>query len=139
MVDVHSPDTRSKNMRAIKSGNTKPELLVRKALHSRGFRYRLGGSGLPGRPDLALPKYKSVIFIHGCFWHGHDCRYFKVPATRTEFWLEKIHSNQKRDRASIEALQALGWNVIVVWECSLKPSGKGVVAVTDEISVLLKS
>lgn len=133
MVDVHTPEVRSRNMRAIRNKDTKPELLIRKALHARGYRYRLGGSGLPGHPDIVLPKYKTVIFINGCFWHGHDCKYFKLPATRTEFWADKIKSNQERDQRSVALLQEQGWSVLTVWECSLKPSGRGIQAVLGEL------
>ena len=120
MTDVHSPEVRSRNMRAIKSANTKPELFVRKALHASGLRYRLGGSGLPGRPDIVLPRYRTVIFVNGCFWHGHDCKYFKVPQSRRDFWLEKIEANQRRDHAALIRLGELGWNVIVIWECVIR-------------------
>ncbi|WP_435607979.1 very short patch repair endonuclease [Pseudomonas knackmussii] len=133
MVDVHTPEARSRNMRAIRSKDTKPELLIRKTLHARGFRYRLGGANLPGRPDIVLPKYKTAIFIHGCFWHGHDCKYFKLPATRTEFWADKIRSNQRRDQHSVSRLLEQGWSVLTVWECSLKPSGVGLEAIMHEI------
>lgn len=137
MVDVHTPEARSRNMRAIRNKDTKPELLIRKALHTRGFRYRLGGAGLPGHPDIVLPKYRTAIFIHGCFWHGHNCKYFKLPATRTEFWAGKIRSNQERDQRSTSLLVEQGWSVLTVWECSLKPSGPGVEAVLHEIEGVL--
>lgn len=137
MVDVHTPEARSRNMRAIRSKDTKPEQLIRKALHARGFRYRLGGAGLTGHPDMVLPKYKTAIFIHGCFWHGHDCKYFKLPATRTEFWANKIRSNQGRDQRSVSVLLEQGWRVLIVWECSLRPSGVGLEAITQEIEVVL--
>ncbi len=133
MVDVHTPEARSRNMRAIRNKDTKPELLIRKALHARGYRYRLGGSGLPGHPDIVLPRYKTVIFINGCFWHGHDCKYFKLPATRTEFWAGKIKSNQERDQRSASRLLELGWTVLTVWECSLKTSGVGLDFVIRDI------
>lgn len=133
MVDVHTPEARSRNMRAIRNKDTKPELLIRKALHARGYRYRLGGSGLPGHPDIVLPRYKTVIFINGCFWHGHDCKYFKLPATRTEFWAGKIKSNQVRDQRSASRLLELGWTVLTVWECSLKTSGVGLDFVIRDI------
>lgn len=138
MVDVHTPEARSRNMRAIRNKDTKPELLIRKALHARGYRYRLGGSGLPGHPDIVLPKYKTVIFINGCFWHGHDCKYFKLPATRTEFWADKIKSNQERDQRSVSRLLELGWTVLTVWECSLKTSGVGLDIVIRDIESSLK-
>lgn len=108
-------------MRGIRSSNTQPELQVRKALHARGFRYRLNSKELPGRPDIVLPKWKAVIFVHGCFWHAHQgCRYFRIPATRTEFWEQKLTANVARDARQIEQLRAAGWRVLVVWECALK-------------------
>jgi DNA mismatch endonuclease (patch repair protein) len=125
MTDVHSQVTRSYNMSRVRSKNTKPELVVRKFLHGQGFRYRLHVSSLPGKPDMVLPKYKTVIFIHGCFWHGHKgCRYFVIPKTRTEWWLQKIKGNQKNDQLSTIQLQVLGWKVISVWECELKKGMK---------------
>ena len=123
MADVHDKETRSRNMAAIKSKNTKPEILVRKFLHKHGFRYRLHVKDLPGKPDIVLPKYKTVIFVHGCFWHGHEgCKYYVVPKTRTEWWLNKINGNIGNDKKAYEALKAEGWNVIEVWECDLKPA-----------------
>ncbi len=120
-MDVHNTATRSYNMSRIKGKNTKPEMLVRKFLFAQGFRYRLHVKTLPGKPDIVLPKYKTVIFIHGCFFHGHEgCRYFKVPATRTEWWLDKIEGNKKRDIETVRKLTELGWKVITVWECELK-------------------
>ena len=121
-MDVHDKKTRSYNMSRIKGANTKPEEIVRKYLFSRGFRYRKNDKKLPGTPDIVLPKYKTVIFVNGCFWHGHkDCRYFVIPKTNTDFWLNKINTNIERDKRKQEALKELGWNVIVVWECELKP------------------
>ena len=120
MTDVHSPEIRSKNMRSIRSADTKPELIVRKGLHAAGLRYRLGGAGLLGRPDLVLPKYKTVIFVHGCFWHGHDCSYFKLPNTRKDFWEKKICGNRERDAQVVTTLSATGWRVAIVWECAIK-------------------
>lgn len=125
MVDSLTPEQRSAQMSRVRSKDTKIELLVRRALHVRGFRYRLGGSGLPGRPDLVLPKYKSVIFVHGCFWHGHDCHLFRLPKTRTEFWRKKIESNQARDKRALEQLSQMGWHSHVVWECSLRGVNEG--------------
>jgi DNA mismatch endonuclease (patch repair protein) len=120
-MDVHSKETRSFNMSRIKGKDTKPEILVRKYLFSQGLRYRLYSKTLPGRPDIVLPKYRTVIFIHGCFWHGHEgCRYFVVPKTRTEWWLNKINTNRENDRKNCELLKEMRWNVITVWECSLK-------------------
>jgi DNA mismatch endonuclease (patch repair protein) len=123
MADVHDKKTRSYNMSRIRSGNTKPELLVRKFLHANGFRYSLHKKTLPGKPDIVLPKYKTVIFIHGCFWHGHtNCKYFVVPKTRTDWWLNKINTNKDNDAKAVKALKKDGWKVITVWECKLKSS-----------------
>ena len=107
-------------MSGIKGKNTKPEVSIRRALHARGFRYRIHVNNLPGKPDLVLPKYKAVVFVHGCFWHGHTCRYFKIPKTRADFWLEKIGKNQTRDNLQIASLIEQGWRVAVVWECAVK-------------------
>jgi len=107
-------------MSRIRGSNTKLEVLVRKGLHVRGFRYRLGGAGLPGRPDIVLPKYRTVVFVHGCFWHGHDCPLYRLPKTRPEFWQAKINSNRLRDARTKIQLIEMGWNVIEVWECSLR-------------------
>lgn len=123
MADVHDTQTRSYNMSRIKGKDTKPELLVRKFLHAHGFRYKLHDTTLPGKPDLVLPKYKTVIFIHGCFWHGHtNCRYFVVPKTRTDWWLNKINTNRANDAKAVKALKKDGWKIITVWECRLKPA-----------------
>ncbi len=120
-MDVHDKKTRSYNMSCIKGKNTKPEEIVRKALFSNGFRYRKNDSRLPGTPDIVLPKYRTVIFVNGCFWHGHKgCKYFVVPKTNTEFWLNKINSNIDRDAIKATQLRELGWQVITVWECELK-------------------
>ncbi len=121
MSDVHAPKTRSYNMSRIRSKNTKPEEIVRKYLFSQGFRYRKNDARLPGKPDIVLPKYKTVIFVNGCFWHGHEgCRYFVWPQNNAEFWKEKIGGNIQRDIKTQNALEQLGWNVLVVWECELK-------------------
>ena len=123
MADVHDADTRSYNMSCVKSKNTKPEIWVRKYLFACGFRYRINVKKLPGPPDIVLPKYKTAIFVNGCFWHGHkNCRYFVIPKTRTEWWLDKINRNIDRDQANILALKKLGWRVITIWECQLKPA-----------------
>ncbi|MCY1720698.1 DNA mismatch endonuclease Vsr [Prolixibacteraceae bacterium Z1-6] len=125
MADVHNKTTRSYNMSRIKGKNTKPEILVRKFLFAHGFRYRLNVKTLPGKPDIVLPKYKTVLFVNGCFWHGHKgCKYFVVPKTRTEWWLNKIKETQKRDREKEIELNVLGWKVITIWECELKPKSK---------------
>jgi DNA mismatch endonuclease, patch repair protein len=121
MADVHSKETRSYNMSRIRSKDTKPEMLVRKFLHKNGFRFRLHVKELPGKPDIVLPKYKTVIFIHGCFWHGHEgCKYYVVPKTRTEWWLHKIGTNSANDTNAENLLKAAGWNIIKIWECELK-------------------
>lgn len=127
MADVHSKETRSYNMSRIRSKNTKPEMLVRKFLFSNGFRYRLHDKKLPGKPDIVLPKFKTIIFIHGCFWHGHKgCKYFVIPKTRTEWWINKISGNKKNDLITQQLLKDLGWNVLEIWECDLKPKDKQV-------------
>src|SRR5436190_5988827 len=113
MADVHTKEQRSFNMSRIRSRNTKPEMLVRRFLHAQRFRYRLHVKDLPGKPDIVLPKYKTVIFVHGCFWHGHTgCRYFVVPKTRTEWWMNKINGNRANDTKSLKALKKYGWKVI---------------------------
>lgn len=110
-------------MSRIRSTNTKPEMLVRRFLHAKGFRYKLHDKTLPGKPDLVLPKYKTVIFIHGCFWHGHKgCKYYVVPKTRTDWWLQKINGNIVNDTKAVKALKKDGWKIITVWECDLKPA-----------------
>jgi DNA mismatch endonuclease, patch repair protein len=121
MADVHDKETRSFNMSRIRAKNTKPEIIVRKFLHSQGFRFSLHPKKLPGKPDIVLPKYKTVIFVHGCFWHGHkNCRYFIVPKTRTLWWINKINTNRLKDVKAIRELRKNGWKVLVVWECELK-------------------
>ena len=113
-------EQRSKNMSAIKSKNTKPEIAVRKILHSMGYRFRLHRKDLPGSPDIVLPKYKIVIFVHGCFWHRHEnCKYASTPKTRKEFWENKFNKNIKRDKKNFKELKKLNWKVLVIWECEL--------------------
>jgi len=107
-------------MSRIRGRDTKPEMLIRRGLHARGLRYRLQDRSLPGRPDLVFPKYHAVVFVHGCFWHGHNCPLFQLPATRTEFWATKINTNRVRDARACEALQTMGWRVLIIWECCLK-------------------
>lgn len=121
MTDRHTPEQRSYNMSRIRSTNTKPEVLLRKKLFAEGFRYRINDKKLPGKPDVVLKKYNTVIFVHGCFWHGHSaCKYFVLPKTRTDFWLNKINGNIERDLKHEQALIHLGWKVITVWGCELK-------------------
>jgi DNA mismatch endonuclease (patch repair protein) len=111
-------------MSRIRGSDTLPELIVRRYLHSVGLRYRLHAKGLPGRPDIVLPKHGVVVFVHGCFWHCHACQQGRVPGTRSEFWRHKFETNKRRDAKNRKALKALGWRVITVWECSLARSGK---------------
>lgn len=122
-MDVHSKEVRSYNMSMIKGKNTKPEILVRSFLHKNGFRFRLHDKKLPGKPDIVLKKYHTVIFVNGCFWHGHKgCKYFVVPKTRTEWWLNKINGNKRNDKISSNKLTKIGWQVVKLWECELKPA-----------------
>lgn len=120
MADNHTPEQRHVNMSHIRSTDTKPEELVRKYLFSKGLRYRKNDRSLPGCPDIVLKKYKTAIFVNGCFWHHHDCPRFKWPKTRPEYWGPKIRANEARDRENQKLLRECGWNVIVVWECQLK-------------------
>lgn len=120
MADIKSKEARSKNMSAIKGKNTKPELIIRKFLFSQGFRYRLNVSKLPGKPDIVLSKYKTVIFVNGCFWHLHNCKYFVYPKQNANFWQNKLNGNVERDNRNYNNLMAAGWKVIVIWECELK-------------------
>jgi len=121
MADVMTPEQRSRCMAAIRGKDTKPEMIVRKYLFSRGLRFRVQVRKLPGNPDIVLPKYKTVIFVNRCFWHGHEgCKYFRLPKSNIEFWKEKIERNIERDRESMQALFDLGWKVIRVWECELR-------------------
>ena len=121
MADVHTPEQRSYNMSRIRGKDTKPEELVRKYLFSQGFRYRKNDARLPGKPDIVLPKYKTVIFVNGCFWHAHEgCKYFVWPKNNEDFWRDKISGNVIRDAEKRKQLENMGWKVIVVWECQLK-------------------
>lgn len=127
MADVHDPRIRSYNMSRIRSKNSKPEMIVRRFLHRNGFRFRLHSRELPGKPDIVLRKYETVIFVHGCFWHGHEgCKYFVVPKTKTEWWLRKIYSNREKDQVNAEALRRDGWKVFEVWECQIRGSNTSI-------------
>jgi DNA mismatch endonuclease (patch repair protein) len=136
-----TPLTRAQVMSRIRGKDTKPEMLVRRGLHARGFRYRLHARGLPGRPDMVLARHGAVIFVNGCFWHGHEgCPHFRMPKTRVEYWQAKIGGNQARDRKNIAALLAAGWRVMLVWECSVRreqawPPGQ----VIDQVANWLRS
>ncbi len=120
MADNHSKEVRSMNMAHIRSTNSKPEEIVRKYLFSKGLRYRKNVRSLPGKPDIVLRKYKTVVFVNGCFWHKHDCGRFVMPSSNVEYWTKKINSNVKRDKEQSELLKSQGWKVIVIWECQLK-------------------
>jgi DNA mismatch endonuclease (patch repair protein) len=121
MADFVTPDKRSKIMRGVKQKDTRPEITVRKALHAAGFRFRLHARNLPGKPDIVLPKFNTVVFVHGCFWHQHaGCKDGRVPASRVEYWEPKLRRNQERDQEKARELEAAGWNVVTVWECEAK-------------------
>lgn len=122
MTDVVDAATRSRMMSGIKGKDTKPEIFLRKALHAEGYRYRLGGCGLPGKPDLVFPSRQTVLFVHGCFWHRHNCRYFKWPRSNAVFWKEKLDRNADRDLRVKKELTRLGWRVLTVWDCELRSS-----------------
>ncbi|WP_089132960.1 very short patch repair endonuclease [Sphingorhabdus sp. SMR4y] len=138
MVDIVSPEKRSKMMAGISGKNTKPELIVRRILHSQGFRYRLHDKSLPGKPDIVLRKWNKVILVDGCFWHGHkDCAIFRLPKSRTEFWQAKIQNNIQRDQANIKLLVSEGWGIIRIWECATK--GKTRISPQTMAEILKKS
>lgn len=120
MADIVSPDVRSRMMSNIRAKNTKPELVLRYALHARGLRYRLHRKDLPGKPDIVFPKWRAVLFMHGCFWHGHDCPLYKLPTTSTEKWQRKVDTNRRNDARAEFLLRALGWRVGIVWECAIR-------------------
>ena len=123
MSDRLTIEQRHNNMAAIRGKDTKPEILVRKFLWARGFRYRLNHPRLPGKPDIVLRKYRTCILVNGCFWHGHEgCKYYVVPKSNTEFWMEKIRRNRERDHEVLHRLAEMGWHTIVIWECELKPA-----------------
>src|SRR5690606_10847832 len=119
MADIMTPAQRSERMSRIRGKDTKPELLVRRFLHREGFRYRLHARDLPGKPDLVLPKYRTVVFVNGCFWHGHSCQKQRVPGTNPDFWKSKVATNQARDKRTRRVLRRDGWRVVCVWECQL--------------------
>ncbi|WP_321947190.1 very short patch repair endonuclease [Paraburkholderia sp. J10-1] len=139
MIDVVDSATRSRMMSGIRARNTRPELLIRSLLHRRGYRFRVHVADLPGKPDIVLPRFRAVVFVHGCFWHGHDCALFKWPGTRAEFWREKIGRNRGRDQEVREALLASGWRVAVVWECAIRGKAREPAAVADALVAWLES
>lgn len=120
MTDSVSPEKRSDVMSRVGSKDTKPELLIRKGLHARGFRYKLHSKGLPGKPDLVFPRYRSLIFVNGCFWHGHCCNLYRFPKSNTKYWEEKIKKNVERDSSNISYLSDAGWRILIIWECATK-------------------
>ena len=138
-ADIVSPAVRSRMMAGIRGKNTKPELLLRSELHRLGFRFRLHRQDLPGRPDLVFPKRGAAIFVHGCFWHGHDCHLFRLPKSRTEFWKEKIAGNVARDQRQIAALKEAGWRVGIVWECAMERAHRVAFEYSDEPVCVLVS
>ncbi|WP_395393766.1 DNA mismatch endonuclease Vsr [Novosphingobium sp. BL-8A] len=139
MVDTLTPAERSMRMGRIRARDTKPEVALRKALHAKGLRFRLHGAKLPGKPDIVLPKYKAVIFVHGCFWHRHKgCKVASTPKTNTEFWVDKFDKNVARDARNIAFLLEQGWHVLVVWECELSTRAK-IEGSADAVAAFLKS
>lgn len=119
-MDIVSSEKRSQMMAGIKAKNTKPEMVIRQRLHALGYRYRLHEAKIPGKPDIVLKKYNALIFIHGCFWHGHECDLFRLPKTRTEFWHNKIEENRRRDDRVLSELLASGWRIAIIWECAIR-------------------
>jgi DNA mismatch endonuclease, patch repair protein len=124
LADIVDAGTRSRMMSGIRSRDTRPEKVIRSALHRLGFRFRLHGTEVPGRPDLVLPKYRAAVFVHGCFWHGHDCPLYRPPGTRTEFWCAKISRNRARDVEVRVLVLKSGWRHLTIWECSIRGAGK---------------
>lgn len=140
MADIVDAATRSRMMAGIRSKNTKPEIALRRALHRRGFRYRLHSTDLPGKPDLVFRSSRAVIFVHGCFWHGHDCLLFRLPSTRRQFWADKISANRRHDELVRAQLADLGWRQLVIWECATRGKGANdMEAVADRIAMWIKS
>ncbi len=139
MTDIVDSATRSRMMSGIRGRNTKPEILVRSMLHRQGFRFRLHVRELPGKPDIILPRYHASIFVHGCFWHGHDCPLFRMPGTRADFWRDKIDRNRINDQKAKSTLLAAGWRVGVVWECAIRGSGKNIESVARRLGEWLRS
>ena len=139
MADIVDTVTRSRMMSGIRGCNTKPEILVRSLLHRHGFRFRRHVRGLPGKPDIVLPRYHAAIFVHGCFWHGHDCPLFRMPGTREDFWRDKISCNRINDQKATKALLTAGWRVGVVWECAIRGAEKDIESVACRLGEWLRS
>jgi DNA mismatch endonuclease (patch repair protein) len=138
VADVVDMATRSRMMAGIRGRNTKPEILVRSLLHRQGFRFRLNVRELPGTPDIVLPRYRAAIFVHGCFWHGHDCPLYRLPGTRTGFWKDKIDRNRSNDQKASAALLAASWRVAVIWECALRATRKEIEDVAQRLGEWLR-
>ena len=126
MPDIFAPEKRHEIMQNVKTKNTAPEIKLRSLLHKNGFRFRVNRKDLPGKPDIVLPKYRAVIFVHGCFWHGHDCPRGQRPQTNADFWNQKIDRNVIRDKSDVSLLESLGWRVLIVWECVIKKKNEAV-------------
>lgn len=126
MPDIFAPEKRHEIMQNVKTKNTAPEIKLRSLLHKNGFRFRVNRKDLPGKPDIVLPKYRAVIFVHGCFWHGHDCPRGQRPQTNADFWNQKIDRNAIRDKSDVSLLESLGWRVLIVWECEIKKKNEEV-------------
>jgi DNA mismatch endonuclease (patch repair protein) len=140
MADIVDRATRSRMMAGIRGKDTKPELAIRKGLHALGLRYRLHARGIPGRPDMVFPRFRAVVFVHGCFWHGHDCALFRLPGTRIEFWSKKIASNRARDAKVTAELDTAHWRHLTIWECALRGRGSiGLVSVIAEAAEWIRS
>lgn len=133
MADVVDPQTRSRMMSGIRAKNTSPELLIRKELYAHGFRYRLHDKTLPGNPDIILKKYQAVIFIHGCFWHRHQCHLFKWPKTRQDFWHKKLNGNYKSDQLNMKRLRSENWRVCIIWECAIREAKKDLSGLVETV------
>jgi len=127
--DIVDPATRSRMMAGIRSKNTRPEIAIRTALHRAGLRYRLHAKDVPGKPDMVFPRFRAAVFVHGCFWHGHDCPLFRLPENRREFWKSKIDRNRSRDAEVIAKLSASGWRTLTIWECSIR--GRGTIGLDE--------
>lgn len=140
MPDILTPEARSRHMSRIRGRDTKPELVLRRALHAMGLRYRLHVRALPGTPDMVFPKHRAAVFVHGCFWHGHDCELHRLPGTRTDFWRGKIAGNRSRDDHAMVSLHKAGWRTLTVWECAMRGRGRRAIAeVAEDVGRWLRS
>lgn len=139
MADKVSREERSRIMAQVKAKNTAPELKVRKALHAAGYRFRLHRKDLPGHPDIVLPRYRMAVFIHGCFWHGHDCSSFRLPKTNKEYWVHKITRNKMRDAQAVKDLDSMGWRTQIIWECALEEGIRELLVILDAERTKVKS